>query len=67
MYDEKQLTKHLLENYERVGKDGLPVYNATESVKVKIGLSLMYIDELKDSGKGYADVTFSVWMKYVSD
>ena len=43
MSDEKRLIKHLLENYEKVGLVGRPVYNTSEVVNVQINLSLLHV------------------------
>ena len=43
MSDEKRLIKHILENYEKVGLVGRPVYNTSEVVNVQINLSLLHV------------------------
>ena len=61
--DEKRLIKHLLENYEKVGINGRPVYNVSETVTVKLGVALVKLLEMNVAeGTG----TFSVWLRYVS-
>ena len=43
MSDEKRLIKHLLENYDKVGLVGRPVYNTSEVVNVQMNLSLLHV------------------------
>ena len=43
MLDEKRLVKHLLENYEKVGLAGRPVFNTSEVVQVQLSLSLLNV------------------------
>ncbi|CAG5115686.1 unnamed protein product, partial [Candidula unifasciata] len=40
---EKVLIKKLIERYQRQGKEGRPVINTTDSVRVEFGLSLIQI------------------------
>ena len=61
--DEKRLLKHLLDNYEKVGIDGRPVYNASETVIVKFGIALVKLLEMnveEETG------TFIMWQRNVS-
>ena len=46
MSDEKRLTKYLLQNYERVGVAGRPVYTVDETVQVQFGLTLLQINDM---------------------
>ena len=46
MSDEKRLTKHILENYERVGRVGRPVWNTSDVIEVAMGLSLVRVNEV---------------------
>ena len=63
MSDEKRLIKHLLQNYEKIGINGRPVYNVSETVTVSFGLTLVKLLEMNVAdGTG----TFSVWHRYVS-
>ena len=43
MSDEKRLIKHLLENYDKVGLVGRPVFNTSEVVNVQMNLSLLHV------------------------
>ena len=43
MPEEKRLIKHLLENYDKVGLVGRPVYNTSEMVNVQMHLSLLHV------------------------
>ena len=63
MSDEKRLIKHLLENYERVGIVGRPVYNTSETVRVSYGLALIQILDLDEKNQV---LTTNVWSRYVS-
>ena len=58
----------MMENYERIGRVGRPVYLANETVQVKFGMGLIFINSMGDSGKSasHADATVKVWNKYVS-
>ena len=48
MSDEKRLVKYLLENYERVGLVGRPVFNTSETVFVSYTLALIQIMDLNE-------------------
>lgn len=63
MSDEKRLIKYLLENYERVGIVGRPVYNTSETVRVNYGLALIQILDLDEKNQV---LTTNVWSRYVS-
>ncbi len=63
MSDEKRLIKHLLDNYERVGLVGRPVYNTSETVRVNYGLALIQILDLDEKNQV---LTTNVWSRYVS-
>ena len=63
MSDEKRLIKHLLENYERVGIVGRPVFNTSETVHVSYGLALIQILDLDEKNQV---LTTNVWSRYVS-
>ena len=63
MSDEKRLIKHLLENYEKVGLVGRPVYNTSETVRVNYGLALIQILDLDEKNQV---LTTNVWSRYVS-
>ena len=63
MSDEKRLIKHLLDNYERVGIVGRPVYNTSETVHVSYGLALIQILDLDEKNQV---LTTNVWSRYVS-
>ena len=43
MPEEKRLIKHLLENYDKVGLVGRPLYNTSEVVNVQMHLSLLHV------------------------
>ena len=62
--DEKRLIKHLLQNYERVGKVGRPVFNTTETINVRYGLALIQILDLDEKNQV---LTTNCWSRYVSD
>ena len=59
--DEKRLIHDLLEKYERLGKDGRPVKNASEPVVVEFGLGLIKM-ELHEKENVLA---LSTWARYV--
>ena len=61
MSDEKRLIHDLLEKYERLGKDGRPVKNASEPVVVEFGLGLIKM-ELHEKENVLA---LSTWARYV--
>ena len=61
--DEKRLIKHLLENYERVGKVGRPVFNTSETIEVRYGLALIQILDLDEKNQV---LTTNCWSRYVS-
>ena len=63
MSDEKRLIKHLLDNYERVGIVGRPVFNTSETVRVTYGLALIQILDLDEKNQV---LTTNVWSRYVS-
>ena len=63
MSDEKRLIKHLLENYEKVGVVGRPVYNTSETVLVSYGLALVQILDLDEKNQV---LTTNIWNRYVS-
>ena len=63
MSDEKRLIKYLLENYERVGIVGRPVYNTSETVHVSFGLALIQILDLDEPNQV---LTINAWERYVS-
>ena len=63
MSDEKRLIKYLLENYERVGIVGRPVFNTSETVRVSYGLALIQILDLDEKNQV---LTTNVWSRYVS-
>lgn len=63
MSDEKRLIKHLLDNYERVGVVGRPVFNTSETVRVSYGLALIQILDLDEKNQV---LTTNVWCRYVS-
>jgi len=63
MSDEKRLIKHLLSNYERVGIVGRPVFNHSDTVKVKFGLALLQILDLDEKNQV---LQTNVWSRYVS-
>ena len=63
MSDEKRLIKYLLDNYERVGIVGRPVYNTSETVRVNYGLALIQILDLDEKNQV---LTTNVWSRYVS-
>ena len=61
--DEKRLIKHLLDNYETVGKVGRPVYNTSQTISVKYGLALIQILDLDEKNQV---LTTNCWSRYVS-
>ena len=63
MSDEKRLITHLLQNYEKVGVVGRPVYNTSETVRVNYGLGLVQILDLDEKNQV---LTTNVWCRYVS-
>jgi hypothetical protein len=63
MSNEKRLIKHLLENYDRVGKVGRPVFNTTDTIEVKYGLALIQILDLDEKNQV---LTTNCWSRYVS-
>ena len=62
MSDEKLLIKHLLDQYEKVGVIGRPVYNTSETIKVYYGLALIQILDLDEKNQV---LTTNVWSRYV--
>lgn len=60
--DEKRLIHDLLEKYERLGRDGRPVKNASEPVSVEFGLGLIKM-ELHEKENV---LSLSTWARYVS-
>jgi len=60
--DEKRLIKHLLDQYERVGLIGRPVYNTSQTVKVSYGMSLIQILDVDEKNQV---LTINVWSRYV--
>ena len=64
MSDEKRLITHLLENYEKVGVVGRPVYNTSDTVRVEYGLGLIQILDLDEKNQV---LTTNVWCRYVSN
>jgi len=64
MSDEKRLIKYLLRNYEKVGVVGRPVFNQSDTIKVKYGLSLIQILEMDEKNQV---LTTNVWSRYVSN
>jgi Neurotransmitter-gated ion-channel ligand binding domain len=63
MSDEKRLIKKLLGDYEKVGLVGRPVFNQSETIKVKYGLSLIQILDLDEKNQV---LTTNCWSRYVS-
>ena len=63
MSDEKRLITHLLQNYEKVGVVGRPVYNTSDTVRVEYGLGLIQILDLDEKNQV---LTTNVWCRYVS-
>jgi len=61
--DEKRLIKHLLRSYQRVGVVGRPVYNQSDTIKVRYGLQLIQILEMDEKNQV---LTTNVWSRYVS-
>ncbi|KAK2169881.1 hypothetical protein LSH36_6g07005, partial [Paralvinella palmiformis] len=61
--NEKRLIKHLLDNYERVGKVGRPVFNTTDTITVQYGLALIQILDLDEKNQV---LTTNCWSRYVS-
>lgn len=61
--DEKRLIKHLLDDYERVGIVGRPVFNQSMTMDVKYGLALIQILDLDEKNQV---LTTNVWSRYVS-
>ena len=62
MSDEKRLIKHLLENYEKVGIVGRPVFNTSETLVVEYGVALIKLLEINSVDQ---IGTFSLWERYV--
>ena len=62
--DEKRLIKHLLDNYDRVGKVGRPVFNTTQTMNVQYGLALIQILDLDEKNQV---LTTNCWSRYVSE
>lgn len=60
---EKILIKRLIERYARMGKEGRPVVNTSDAVRVDFGLSLIQIldVDIKDQV-----LKTNVWYEYVS-
>ena len=60
---EKLLVKMLLKRYEKLGKEGRPVVNTSDPVKVLFGLSLIQIldVDIKDQV-----LKTNIWYTYVS-
>ena len=44
MSDEKRLIKHMLDNYNRIGKEGRPVLNVNSTLTIALGLSLIQLE-----------------------
>jgi Neurotransmitter-gated ion-channel ligand binding domain len=63
MSDEKRLIKQLLTNYETVGVVGRPVFNHSQTIRVKYGISLVQILDLNEKDQV---LTTNVWNRYVS-
>ena len=62
MSDEKRLINMLLSKYNRVGKQGRPVINISETVTVYFGVGLIQLD-LDEKNKV---LTMSMWTRFVS-
>ncbi len=62
--EEKRLIKHLLDEYQRVGKLGRPVYNTSNTISVKYGLALIQILDLDEKNQV---LTTNCWSRYVSN
>jgi len=63
MSDEKRLIKYLLKSYQHVGVVGRPVFNQSDTIKVKYGLQLIQILEMDEKNQV---LTTNVWSRYVS-
>ena len=63
MSDEKRLIKKLLDDYEKVGVIGRPVYDTSQTINVSYGLSLIQILDLDEKNQV---LTTNVWSRYVS-
>ena len=63
MSDEKRLIKHLLDQYETVGRVGRPVFNTSQTIKVYYGLALIQLLDLDEKNQV---LTTNVWSRYVS-
>ena len=61
--DEKRLIKDLLQAYDRVGIVGRPVYNTSDTIRVKYGLALIQILDLDEKNQV---LTTNCWSRYVS-
>ena len=61
--EEKRLLKHLLDNYEKVGLVGRPVYNTSQTIDVQYGLALIQILDLDEKNQV---LTTNCWNRYVS-
>jgi hypothetical protein len=62
MSEEKRLMNTLMKRYERIGKGGRPVLNASTAVNVSFGLGLIQMD-LNEKEK---ILTMSMWTRHVS-
>ena len=58
----------LRRKYADIGTDSRPVFNTSETLRVNLGMGLIYIDRIEavPGGSADAEITVSVWMRYVS-
>ena len=63
MSDEKRLIRSLLREYKKVGVVGRPVFNQSDTIKVRYGLTLIQILEMDEKNQV---LTTNVWSRYVS-
>ena len=66
---ENKLMLDLRRKYADIGTDSRPVFNTSETVRISLGLALIYIDRIEavPDGSADAEITVSAWMRYVSD
>ncbi|GFS16087.1 neuronal acetylcholine receptor subunit alpha-4 [Elysia marginata] len=60
---EKILVRRLLSRYERQGKEGRPVVNTSDAVRVNFGLSLIQILDVDVKNQ---ILKTNIWYEYVS-
>ena len=64
--DEKRLVKHLLDNYQRVGRVGRPTGNSTDPTKVTISFGLIELREFDIENQEIVMVGWTALVRYDS-